>query len=153
MSTALHIDTRDLDRLNRRLADFGRLDTRRLMHAVGAEVETQTRRRIADEKTAPDGTPWAPWSPGYADTRDAGDSLLQDEGHLLDSIHAFVYLDGQGVEVGSNLVDAAIHQWGGEPVGSHIPARPYLGLSADNEADVQAVGDDWLDQHRRETLQ
>lgn len=153
MSTAIRIDTSDLDRLNRRLADFSRLDTRRLMNAVGAEVESQTRRRISDQKTAPDGTPWAPWSPDYAATRAAGASRLQDEGDLLDSIHPFIYLDGQAVEVGSNLVYAAIHQWGGAPVGSNIPARPYLGLSNENEADVQGVVDDWLDAHMRSTLQ
>ena len=33
------------------------LDKRGLLDVVGTEVESQMRRRIADEKTAPDGTP------------------------------------------------------------------------------------------------
>ncbi|MFA0026812.1 phage morphogenesis protein, partial [Vibrio sp. 10N.261.49.A5] len=33
-----------------------------LLDSLGGIVESQTRRRIADEKTAPDGSPWPGWS-------------------------------------------------------------------------------------------
>lgn len=48
------------------------------------------------------------------------------------------------MEVGSELVYAAIHQHGGEPVGSAIPARPYLGISDENAADLNAIVEDFI---------
>lgn len=38
----------------------------------------------------------------------------------------------------------AIHQIGGEEAGRPgLPARPYLGLSAEDEADLDVIIDDW----------
>ncbi|MFB1078141.1 phage virion morphogenesis protein, partial [Photobacterium damselae] len=37
-----------------------------LLDALGAVVESQTRRRIADEKESPDGQAWPDWSQAYA---------------------------------------------------------------------------------------
>ncbi|GAB7078763.1 phage virion morphogenesis protein [Megalodesulfovibrio paquesii] len=134
-----------LDKLNAMLDRFAAsIQGRRpeLLAAMGAEVESQTRRRIQDEKTSPAGGSWPGWSPRYAATRHGGQSLLQAEGGLLDSIQSFA--DGDGAEVGSNLVYAAIHQFGGAEVGSNIPARPYLGVSDANAADLEQVARDWL---------
>ncbi len=113
---------------------------RNLLGAVGAELESQTRRRIAEEKESPEGKPWAAWSEGYARTRHSGHGLLVGEGALLDSIAYAVSSDGS-VVVGSNLVYAAIHQFGGAEAGKPglPPARPYLGLSAENTRDVEGV--------------
>ena len=41
-------------------------DTRGLMRQLGAAVESQTKRRIQDEKRGPDGRRWPPWSERYA---------------------------------------------------------------------------------------
>ena len=39
-----------------------------------------------------------------------------------------------------------IHQFGGEEVGlPQVKPRPYLGLSAEDEADLDAIIDDWLE--------
>ena len=39
----------------------------------------------------------------------------------------------------------AIHQFGGEEAGlPGLPARPYLGLSAEDEADLDAIIDAYL---------
>lgn len=103
-----------------------------LMDSVGALVESQTRRRIHEQETAPSGESWTLWSEGYAASRHAGHSLLQGEGDLLDSIQFLV--DGDTVEVGSNLVYAASHQYGDPERG--IPARPFLGLSDEDEAEL-----------------
>ena len=113
-----------------------------LPEALGALVESQTRRRIEEERTGPDGTPWPAWSPRYAATRHSGHSLLQNEGDLLDSI--FHEVTGDGVEIGSGLVYAATHQFGHEE--RSIPARPYLGLSADNEAEITALIADLMEE-------
>jgi phage virion morphogenesis protein len=142
--THLQVDTRGIERLARRIGKLASAQRGELLDAIGFEVENQTRRRISDEKRAPDGTPWPDWSPRYAQTRHGGHSLLQGEDDLLDSIQYLVR--GDQVEVGSNLVYAAIHQFGGAEVGMPIPARPYLGVSPENEADILAVVEDYLDQ-------
>ena len=109
---------------------------------VGAEAETQTHRRLRDEKSDPDGNAWESWSDDYALTRHGGNSLLMGEGDLDDSIQFIVGIEQ--VEIGSNLPYAAIHNFGGEEVGINIPARQYLGFSDENEMDLLAVVDDFL---------
>jgi len=102
---------------------------------IGSLVEDQTKRRIADDKTAPDGTPWADWSEDYAATRKAGvQSLLVGRGDLLGSIQN--YTSGDTIRVGTNLVYGAIHQFGSAGAEGGIPARPYLGLSREDEREI-----------------
>lgn len=143
-----------------------------LLDTLGAVVESQTRRRIADEKQAPDGSSWPDWSAPYAKTRHGNQSLLQGEGDLLDSIQYLV--ERNQVRVGSPLPYAAVHQdgfAGSVQVDAHtrvvsqafgkaiaprtqfisafsrvmnIPQRQFLGLSRDNQTEVYAViGDFW----------
>lgn len=117
---------------------------RKLVSAVAAEVETQTRRRIENEKTGPDGSKWPDWSPAtsklYAKLG-KHNHLLHRDGNLLDSIRARAISDDQA-EVSANRVYAAIHQVGGLAGRGHkvrIPARPYFGISAENAADIDVV--------------
>lgn len=120
-----------------------------LLDALGAEIETQTRRRIREEKTGSDGEEWAPWSERYAARREGrGGSLLLRDGHLDDSIQHFVRHGSDEVVVGSTMVYAATHQFGDPDRG--IPARPFLGFSPANEDDLEAVLDDWMDRVGRE---
>ncbi|TQP97128.1 phage morphogenesis protein [Vibrio cholerae] len=144
-----------------------------LLDSLGAVVESQTRRRIADEKSAPDGTKWDSWSNGYAKTRNGNQSLLQGDGDLLDSIQYVV--EKNQVRVGSPLVYAGVHQdgfSGAVQVDAHtrlitqafgkalkfpvyqsvsaftrmmdIPQRQFLGLSRDNQTEVyDVIGDFW----------
>ncbi|EGQ7799293.1 phage virion morphogenesis protein [Vibrio parahaemolyticus] len=144
-----------------------------LLDVMGALVESQTRRRIADEKTAPDGSPWPDWSPEYKKTRHGNQSLLQGGGDLLDSI-TYVVQRNQ-VRIGSPLPYSGVHQdgfSGAVQVDAHtrlitqafgkalafpvyqsvgaftrqmnIPQREFLGLSSDNQQEVFAViGDFW----------
>lgn len=132
-------------RLTRRLEDLRkRVETGfpHLLDALGAEVASQAQRRIREEKAAPDGTPWVPWSARHAATRHGGHGLLMGEGDLDDSIQHF--LSGpETVVIGSPLVYAATHQFGDE--GRGIPARPFLGYSAGNERDLDAVIEAWLE--------
>lgn len=138
----------DLAALQLRIDALAHMDTRQMMDAIGHEVETQTKRRIAEEKTSPKGEAWPAWSERYAATRHAGQSLLQNEGHLLDSITHVVELTGKDVEIGSNLVYARIQQFGGAGVGKPgLPARPYLGVSEENRMDIHSVASHWLDHH------
>lgn len=142
-AVTLNADISGLARLQGRIDRLANLDRTALLAGIGAEVESQTRRRIEEEKAGPDGQAWPEWSDRYARGRHGGHSLLIGEGDLLDSIRHEV--TGGHVEIGSNLVYAAIQQFGGEEVGSEIPARPYLGLSPENEADVLIVVEDFLE--------
>ncbi|EFO30937.1 prophage MuSo2 protein [Roseibium sp. TrichSKD4] len=119
-----------------RLAD---LDQRELLDSHGALGASQTKRRIEEDKAAPDGTSWK--------ANKEGTSTLFREGGLADSIdHQLA--GGSEVAWGSALVYAAIHQEGGTITPKKgkvlvftaggatvfaqsvtIPARPYLGLS------------------------
>lgn len=88
-----------------------------------------------DEKADPDGNAWAPWSKRYAKTRKPHHSMLVDKGNpgLLESLQN--YTTGMEAVVGTNLVYGAIHQFGSED--GSLPARSYLGLSADNRAALE----------------
>lgn len=144
-----------------------------LLESIGAIAESQTRRRITDEKQSPGGTAWQNWSEGYAKTRHGNQSLLLGNGDLLDSI-TFVVERNQ-VRVGSPLGYAGVHQdgFGGSvSVGAHqrlikqafgrvlkhpvwqsvkahsrmmnIPQREWLGLSNDNSEELlHVIGDFW----------
>lgn len=143
------IDIVGMDNVAARLARLSSLNHALMLEAMGATVESQTRRRLTSEKTAPDGAAWKP--------NRAGTPILVRSGHLLASIH---YRTGaMDVRVGSGIVYAAIHQFGGTIVPRNasklvfqgadgrrvvvdsvtMPARPYLGLSAANRVELERV--------------
>jgi phage virion morphogenesis protein len=154
MSLQLNINMSQIDRLGARIQALGNIDRSELLEGLAAEVESQTRRRLSDEKTAPDGTPWAAWTDDYAATRHGGHSLLESSGALIDSIESVASDDS--VEIGSNLIYAAIHNLGGTedmaPAPAGITARQYLGFSDDNLTDLQFVVDDFIDAAIQEHL-
>ena len=117
----------------RMLDRLSRLDTQRLLTQVGGELEAQTRERLSETKTAPDGKPWKPWSRRYAARAKPNAKLLERTGKMIDSI-AFE-VGGDAVTVGSNMVYAATHQFGR----GNIPARPFLGVSDENVEDIGAL--------------
>lgn len=118
-------------------------DKRPLLDMLGGVVESQTRRRLSHDKEGPNGEPWPDWSENYKATRRSGHHLLENEGTLIDSVHYMVR--GDAVEVGSGMVYAAIHQFGGAEAGKpEIPARPWLGVSEDDGAEIDEVLGDWL---------
>ena len=121
---------------------FALREPRPLLDALGAELVSQMQRRIADEKETPGGQAWEPWSEDYAETRHGGQSLLQGEGSLLDSLQHAV-TGTRRAEAGSNLIYAALQHFGGEPgmpVGpAAVPAREWLGASREGEAALLAI--------------
>lgn len=128
--------------LRQKVEQMGDMDRRRLLDIVGATVESQVRRRIENDKADPDGTAWEPWSDRYAATRHSGHSLLESSGMMLGSMTYTVALAGDQVEVGSNMIQAATHQFGDPD--RNIPARAYLGLSGEDEAEIDGVITDYL---------
>ncbi|EFO33221.1 prophage MuSo2 protein [Roseibium sp. TrichSKD4] len=130
------------------LKKFTTLDPAYLLDPIGALVTSQVQRRIDTEKTSPDGDAWK-------DNSEGTETLVRS-GALVDSIDHEV--DGDAAVVGSSLVYAGIHQFGGTIVPKdaealvfriggrtirakkvEIPARPYLGLSAANRAEIDGL--------------
>lgn len=134
-----------VDDLGRRAGDLSQL-----MDDIGAKAANAARERIIRTNVGPDGQPWAP----SQRARETGGKTLLETGQLVDSITYAA--SPRSVEIGSNVIYAGIHQKGGEirpgsanalsfqlPNGEFatvgkvtIPARPYLGLSEDDEGDI-----------------
>ena len=114
-------------------------------------------RNFANQ-SSPDGIPWAQLSSVTIARRAAKGvgptPILQVTRRLAASVVS--QPDDQGVTVGSPVPYAAVMQGGaaqgqfgttgrGGPIPwGNIPARPYLGLSAADEAEIIAIASDWL---------
>lgn len=146
MSVSITIDVTGLNGALRALRPIFDFEPSELMTAIAALGESQTRRRISEEKTAPDGTPWLPNTEGTP-------ILVATGQHLLYSIawtasaseaewgaaweHAHVHQDGMVIV--PKQAKALVFQLGGKTVAAKsvtIPARPFVGLSAENEQEI-----------------
>lgn len=156
-----------LEAVAARIGRLASLPRARLLDALGALGETQTKRRIASEKTSPGGVAWKKryGARNATYSREKGfhyvdwpHPLMEKDRHLHGSIHHVVQ-GASSVRWGSGLIYAAIHQMGGEirPVNAPalafpsadgemifaqkvtIPARPYLGVSAANAAQMERL--------------
>ena len=125
-----------------------------LLDGLGRLVQEQTRRRISSEKTSPDGAAWP--------ANRQGTSILVQSGALMGSIDYAV--GGDGVQIGTGLVYAGIHQHGGTitPKSARalvfmagnalvftqsvtIPQRQFLGVSPDNEEELREATEEWVE--------
>lgn len=94
-----------------------------------------------DDEQAPDGTPWEPLSPRYAKRKKKGqDSILLLDSYLRDTLAWSA--DTDSLEFGTNLIYGATHQFGDDD--RNIPARPFLGLSDDDEEEVLEILRDYF---------
>jgi phage virion morphogenesis protein len=150
----ISIDDRDvLDALARLLGAAG--DLTPALKNIGDYGRKSTIDRIKREET-PDGTPFAPLNPEYADEKKGPGILRGDSLQLSDIVWQLAGDDS--VEWGNQGPHVRIHQFGGTikpknasalvfalggrqvTVGSvTIPARPYLGINAEDEAEILAI--------------
>jgi phage gpG-like protein len=107
-------------------------NTSELMDSIAALMEAQTKRRIADTKTAPDGSRWKAWSPEYAKTRSPKHSLNIDTQNLLDSIAG--QADARGARVGTNVAYSKYVQ----------ARRPFIGLADEDVVEITEMLSDWM---------
>lgn len=142
------IDDRQVNAALDRLISVGQ-HPREVMKDIATYGENSTRDRFKSG-TDPDGAAWKP----SRRVQERGGKTLIDSGRLLNSITSD---SGDNfAEWGSNAIYAAIHQAGGEihpktakalffrtPGGEMvrvkkvtIPARPYLGINAEDEANI-----------------
>lgn len=135
-----------------------------LMQDLG-EFLTETTKQRFETSTAPDGTRWEPNAPAtylaYLDkfsgsygksgqlskagaNRASGKKpLIGETGRLSREI--YYQADATGVEISSGLIYSAIQQFGGVAGrGVQIPARPYLGLSAEDEVEITEIAGAYL---------
>lgn len=128
------------------------------MRAIADYMRTAAVERFEDER-GPDGQRWKPSQRALEE----GGLTLTDRGHLRQSITAAS--DANSALAGTNLVYAAIHQFGGAirakggaaggkralrtpfgPRGSvTMPARPFLGFGPVDVAEIEAILIDHLD--------
>lgn len=120
-----------------------------IMRGIATIGESSTRERFVTE-TGPDG---ARWKPSLRAQLTGGKTLTMD-GHLGDSVSS--RNDARSAEWGVNRIYGAVHQFGGTiraktakglrfrsargdfitKMSVTIPARPYLGVSQGDEADI-----------------
>ena len=124
------------------------------MRAIGEHLLNTTRERFRDER-APDGTPWAPLSERTRERKSRNaDRILTERGHLQGTLS---YRAGRRlIEIGSTRIHAGTHQFGaargafgttgrGQPIPfGDIPARPFLGVSAEDRTEINLAVQDFL---------
>lgn len=137
---SVELDTHQLDVFVRRLSVLADPPITSLLEAIGADLESGTRKRLSVTKTDPAGAPWAPWSPAYAARRPQKGGILDLDGALIDTIA--YELEGEGLSVGSPLIYAMTHQAG--DLGRGIPQRAFLGISDEDEAAIDDTVAGWL---------
>jgi phage gpG-like protein len=129
-----------------------------LMDDIGAYLEQMARDRIEATNVGPDGTPWPVSLRAELD----GGKTLFETGRLAASL---THLAGRDFsQIGSNVIYAGVHQEGAiitgkgggalvfklpdgqliEVASVEIPARPYLGVSDDDETEILALTADYL---------
>ena len=144
----------DAARIFNDLLAFGQ-DPDEFMYEVGGRMADSTRLRFVDQ-AGPNGESW----PQSIRARETGGRTLFQSGALEDGISHNLTADG--VEWGSNQVYAAIHQFGGTitpkngeylkfKIGNRyvsakrvdIPARPFLGISPEDELTIEELFADY----------
>lgn len=139
-------------------------DLTELMQDIGELLANSTEERF-QEGAGPDGTPWAPKSQTTIDRYRTNESLgtnasipfqplIGASRRLSSEIHYQV--TARSVEIGSSLIYAAVQQFGAgkgafgtaannSPIPwGPIPARPFIGVSDEDETAVVATVDEWL---------
>lgn len=138
---------------------------RPLMQDLGEFLIETTKQRF-QTSTAPDGSKWQPNAPatylaylsafkgsfgkngritkGGAGRAAGKKPLIGETGRLGREIY---YQADDSVEIGSGLIYSAIHQFGGQAgrgLSVTIPARPYLGISASDDAAIHDMAGAYL---------
>lgn len=127
-----------------------------ILRAIGTGLVTNVSRRFRTGMD-PFGNPWPELNAAY-EAGKRNQFILQESGRLVESINRDVV--GHELAVGSNVVYAAIHQFGGTirakrgpylvfRIGGQtikarevfIPARPYLGIGDEDEDTILDVAE------------
>lgn len=145
----------ELDELLARVDQISGIDKAGIMQAIAEDLRTSTVERFASVQS-PEGAKWKP----SIRAAEKGGKTLTKSSVLKNSIN--VKADSTGAAVGTNTIYAATHQFGAErtirakngkylrftvggrwvcvpSVRVRIPARPFLGISSDDEAEIREI--------------
>lgn len=148
----------ETDALLKRILSLKNIDKAGVMNAIAEGLRTSTVERFNSQES-PDGTKWKP-SIRAASTD--GKTLIQSSG-LRTSIRSTA--NSSSAAVGTNLIYAATHQFGDQrtirakngkylrfqignkwvsvpSVRVNIPARPFLGVSKEDEEEIRELFED-----------
>ena len=113
-----------------------------LMRGIGTLLEGSTRDRFRTKRD-PDGVAWANLAPGTIKSKNARGGILVDYGDLMRSIT--YHASSQAVAVGTDRPYGKYHQTGTKVDGTQrIVARPFLGLSTDDKAEIRELINDFM---------
>ncbi len=137
-------------------------NTTPVMAAIGVGLVGSTHMRFVTQ-TDPDGAAWRTLNTDYASEK-RNSRILTESGRLRDSINSRA--GANEVRVGTNVIYAAPHQFGAvikPKAATHLwfriggrlikadsvtlPARPFLGISSDDEVMIAETIFDFLDRY------
>jgi len=144
MMVTIKIDSEQLQKELKKLLQLAR-DRRPLMKNIAGMMHNAVEENFAQE-----GRPkWIPLSPITIAARQKKGywpgQILQQTGKLAASISS--YADNDQAVVGTNVVYAAIHQFGGKAGRGkkvNIPARPYLQLTDEDMEEILKAVKEYL---------
>lgn len=158
VGTRITVNEVELREVLTRMGRIGR-DPREFLEDVGQHLLSETQDRLLAGGPAPDGAAWPDWNPLYRKFRpklSPKGGMMNLRGRLRDSITTQV--QGRQLRVGTNTIYARVHQFGAviEPVRAPmlrvpgvgmlpsvtIPARPFLGVSAEDRREIVALFND-----------
>lgn len=145
----------DTEELLKRLSSLGKIKKRGMLSAIADGLRSTTVDRFTTERD-PQGRKWQ----DSIRASETGGKTLTDTSQLKDSIRSEV--TDNGIAVGTNDIRAATLQYGDtrtirakngrylafqvggkwrnvESVTIHIPARPFLGISEEDEQEIQDI--------------
>lgn len=116
------------------------------LQEIGEYLVFTTKRRFAT-KTGPDGTPWDDNTELTQSIKGRNDPLIGESGRLGNEI--YYQARGGVLQIGSPMEYAAMQQFGGTReqfphLWGDISARPFLGVSSDDEEAVLDVLAEYL---------
>ncbi len=129
------VDSREIDAGLRALLMAGQ-HLQPVLRDIGELLLISHRDRF-EREVSPDGEHWDLLTIKYVQEKEYNyDKILVLDGYLMDGLHYNPPTDDT-LEFGSNEVYAATHQFGRPDAG--IVARPFLGVSLSDEAEILAA--------------
>ena len=131
------VEVLGLQELIIKLKKLENFDFNGIKAAIGQSLRTSTMERFRNQED-PEGKKWV----ASIRTKESGGSILSDTSILRNSIG--VYRQSKSVELGTNTIYAAAHQFGdqriirakGRAIKRNIPKRSFLGL---NDEDIEEI--------------
>ena len=160
--TGVSITIEGLEVARAKLSALSRIEFHELMDGLARMGQQQTQRRIEDEKTSPEGAAWKPNLSGTSILFKTG-ALARSVDHAATATQAIWGVPAAPV---AGRPYARIHQFGGvitpknakrlrfELNGKAVfakkvtmPARPYLGVSAQNASDLEQAAAKFIERY------